>query len=157
MFFCTVTLFLATARGGSFRASDDPFCLPPCACSVHCVTLSHERRGKMHLHVFLDAFGILLTSSGFMCAEHNVANLKKCSCIFSGSNIRSNVGSNVGSQSSARASQSWPRPPQPPSAAGAIALCFFDFFIPLSAQTPSFENISGRQSSKQTIKTRCFR
>ncbi len=34
---------------------------------------------------------------------------------------------NVGSQSSARASQSWPRPPQPPSAAGAIARCFFLF------------------------------
>ena len=63
---------------------------------------------------------------------------------------------NVGSQSSARASQSWPRPPQPPSAAGAIARCFFDFFIPLSAQTPSFESISGRQSSKKALKTRCF-
>ncbi len=33
---------------------------------------------------FLGAFGILSTSSGLLCAEHNVENLKKCSCIFSG-------------------------------------------------------------------------
>ncbi len=38
----------------------------------------------MLLHIFLGAFGILLTSSGLLCAEHNVENLKQCSCIFSG-------------------------------------------------------------------------
>ena len=70
---------------------------------------------------------------------------------------RPSLSSPRASQSSARASQSWPIPPQPPSAAGAIARCFFVLFIPLSTQTPSFESISGRQSSKQTLKTRCFR
>ena len=34
---------------------------------------------------------------------------------------------------------------------------FFDFLIPLSAKTPSFESISGRPSSKKALKTRCFR
>ena len=38
----------------------------------------------MHLHFFLDVVWILLTSSGLLCAEHNVANLNKCTCIFSG-------------------------------------------------------------------------
>ena len=33
----------------------------------------------------------------------------------------------------------------------------FYFLIPLSAETPSFESISGRQSSKTTLKSRCFR
>ena len=32
----------------------------------------------------LGAFGILLTSSGLLCAEHNVENFNTCSCIFSG-------------------------------------------------------------------------
>ncbi len=62
----------------------------------------------------------------------------------------------IGSFSIYRASQSWPRPPQPSRAAGAIARCFFDFLIPLPAKTPSFESISGRQSSKKALKTRCF-
>ena len=44
-----------------------------------------------------------------------------------------------------------------PQAAGAIARCFFDFFMDLSAKTPSFESISGRQSSKKALKTLCFR
>ena len=33
----------------------------------------------------------------------------------------------------------------------------FYFFIDVSAKAPSFESISGRQSSKKTLKTRCFR
>ncbi len=42
-------------------------------------------------------------------------------------------------------------------AIGAIAWCFLDFLIPLSAKTPSFESISGRPSSKKALKNRCFR
>ena len=34
---------------------------------------------------------------------------------------------------------------------------FFDFLIPLSAKTPSFESISGRPSSKKALTNRCFR
>ena len=34
---------------------------------------------------------------------------------------------------------------------------FFFFLIPLSTKTPSFESISGRPSSKKTIKNMCFR
>ncbi len=34
--------------------------------------------------------------------------------------------------------------------------CFFDFFIPLSSKTPSFENFLGRLSARNALKTRCF-
>ncbi len=61
--------------------------------------------------------------------------------------------------SSARASQSWPRPPQPPSAAGAIArfVVYIFFFMDISAKTLTFESISGRQSSKKALKSRCYK
>ena len=38
-----------------------------------------------------------------------------------------------------------------------VMCCFFILFISISAKTPSFESISGRPSSKKTLKTRCFR
>ncbi len=34
---------------------------------------------------------------------------------------------------------------------------FFDFVMDVLAKTPSFESISGRQSSKKALKARCFR
>ena len=33
--------------------------------------------------------GCILTSSGLLCAEHNVEHLKKCSCVFSGGSLTS--------------------------------------------------------------------
>ena len=35
--------------------------------------------------------------------------------------------------------------------------CFFDFFIPLSSKTHTFESISGKQLSRNALKSRCFR
>ena len=34
--------------------------------------------------------------------------------------------------------------------------CFFDFFIPLSSKTPSFESFFGRWPARNALKTRCF-
>ena len=38
-----------------------------------------------------------------------------------------------------------------------VQCCFFDFFIPLSSKTPTFESISGKQLSRNALKSRCFR
>ncbi len=35
--------------------------------------------------------------------------------------------------------------------------CFFDFFIPLSSKTHTFESISGKLLSRNALKSRCFR
>ena len=46
--------------------------------------------------------------------------------------------------------------PLHPRAAGAIARCFSDFFTDLSANTSSFESISGRRSSQKVLKSMCL-
>ncbi len=40
---------------------------------------------------------------------------------------------------------------------GAPVRCFFDFFIPLPSKTPTFESMSGKQLSRNALKSRCFR
>ena len=34
--------------------------------------------------------------------------------------------------------------------------CFFDFFIPLSCKTPTFESFFGRLPARKALKSRCF-
>ena len=55
-----------------------------------------------------------------------------------------------------RASQSWPRPPQPSNAARAIVQRFFDFCRDVSGETILFESVFGRPSSQNGLKTYAF-
>ena len=111
----------------------------------------------MHLHFFWMHLGYFLQVLGF-CAQNITSQISKNTLAYVLDPI---LDPTLDPTLDRRA------PPEPPRAGPDLhslpgppelsldVFCYFS--MDLSAKTPTFESISGRQSSQKAIKTRCFR